>query len=291
LKISRKAPAKINLSLDITGRRQDGYHLVRMIMQTVSLFDIIEIEDVLNPENKELGEIILHCEDHSVPTDDRNLCVRAAKLMQRIYNIRSGFVINLEKHIPSAAGLAGGSSDAATVMMMIRDMFCPGITDNELRDAVVSLGADIPYCIMRGTALSEGIGEILTPLKPIKKTKVILIKPDVDISTQIAYKNFDNANYVEHPDTEALLDALYNEDMNRFSEHMANVLENVSAGEYPIIYKLKSELKEHGAFGSMMSGSGSTVFGLYREDDSAETAYGYFKKKYPTLQVFLTETV
>ena len=122
MKISRKAPAKINLSLDITGRRQDGYHLVRMIMQTVSLFDIIEVEDVLNPENKEPGEIVLHCEDHSVPTDDRNLCVRAAKLMQRVYNIKAGFVINLEKHIPSAAGLAGGSSDAATVMMMIREI-------------------------------------------------------------------------------------------------------------------------------------------------------------------------
>lgn len=291
MKISRKAPAKINLSLDITGRRQDGYHLVRMIMQTVSLFDIVEVEDIVNPDNKEPGEIVLHCDDPSVPTDDRNLCVRAARLMQRVYNINEGFIINLEKHIPSAAGLAGGSSDAATVMMMIRDMLRPGITDRELRTAVVSLGADIPYCIMQGTALSEGIGEILTPLKPIKKTKVILIKPDVDISTQIAYKNFDTANYVEHPDTEALLDALYKDDMDTFADHMVNVLENVSAGEYPIIYKLKNELKEQWAFGSMMSGSGSTVFGLYRELDKAETAYGYFKKKYPTLQVFLTETV
>jgi 4-diphosphocytidyl-2-C-methyl-D-erythritol kinase len=291
LKISREAPAKINLSLDITGRRQDGYHLVRMIMQTVSLFDVIEIENVENNSKKEPGDIILHCDDPKVPTDDRNLCVRAARLMQRTYAIKDGFIINLEKHIPSSAGLAGGSTDAATVMLMIRDLLRPGITDEDLRAAVVSLGADIPYCIMKGTALSEGIGEILTPLRPIKRTNVILIKPDVDISTQTAYGNFDTASYIEHPDTEALLDALYKDDMDMFSEHMGNVLEYVSAGEYPIIYELKKELRERGAFASMMSGSGSTVFGLYRDEEKASEAYDFFKEKYSGFQIFLTETV
>ena len=193
-----KAYAKINIALDVVGKREDGYHLLKMIMQTIDLYDVIEI-------TKTSSDIKLKCNKPYVPTDERNLAYKAAKLFKETYNINHGVSINLIKNIPVSAGMAGGSTDAAGVLKLMNRLFDVNADDKELRTLGLKLGADVPYCINGGTALCEGIGEKITPLKPFKDKIVVIVKPPFGVSTKDVYKAFDLSKVVFHPRTDDII--------------------------------------------------------------------------------------
>ena len=277
-----KAYAKINISLDVIGKREDGYHLLSMIMQNIELYDEIEIEKI------ESG-IVITCNKAFIPTDERNLAYKAAKLFLETYNIKSGVSINIVKNIPVAAGLAGGSADCATVLKMLNDMFNINASEEELMKLGGILGADVPYCIKGGTALCEGIGEKITPIKPFKNQIVLLVKPPFGVSTKDVYKAFDLSKVKIHPDTEDLIKKIENDDLNYVASNMKNLLENVTVRKHKVLYKLKEYLVRNGAVGSMMSGSGPTVFAFFDDMQVALKCYNELKEKYT--DVFLTRTI
>lgn len=281
-KMELKALGKINLGLDVLGKRPDGYHDVRMVMQTIYLYDQITIT-----KRKESG-IGLSTNLFYLPVNENNLAYRAAKLLMDEFEIRSGVDIFLEKHIPVAAGMAGGSSNAAAVLYGINRMFDLGLSMEELMKRGVSLGADVPYCIMRGTVLAEGIGEILTPLPPMPRCQIVVAKPPVSVSTKMVYGKIDSRRIVEHPDIDGIIEGLKEGDVTKIASCMGNVLEQVTVEEYPVIDKIKKLMNEGGAKGAMMSGSGPTVFGIFTEKSLAKKAALKIREAGLAKQVYVT---
>ena len=282
-----KAYGKINLGLDVVRRREDGYHEVRMIMQTVRVYDAIELN-----RTEEEG-IRLSTNLYYLPDNENNLGYRAAKLLMDEFGIRDGVEIKMKKFIPVAAGMAGGSSDAAAVLFGVNKMFGLGLSKQELMERGVRLGADVPYCIMRGTALSEGIGEILTPLPPMPQCRVLIAKPSVSVSTKHVYENLNlpSLGAEAHPDIDAMRAAIEKKDLSGVVSQLGNVLETVTIPENPVIQTLKDKMMEMGADGSLMSGSGPTVFGLFTNQTAAQAAYEelrYGSSQDLAKQVYLT---
>lgn len=281
-KLELKALGKINLGLDVLGRRDNGYHDVRMVMQTVYLYDQIKIE-----RTKEPG-IQLSTNLFYLPVNENNLAYQAANLLMEEFQISEGVKITLDKHIPVAAGMAGGSSNAAAVLFGINQMFSLGLSQKELMERGVTLGADVPYCIMRGTVLAEGIGEILTPLPDMPKCYILIAKPPISVSTKMVYEKLDAHEIQEHPDIDGILHGLENQDLQQIASCMGNVLEKVTIEEYPVIEEIKSVMKDNGALNAMMSGSGPTVFGIYDDKQQAKNATSKIKELQLAKQVYVT---
>ena len=280
-----RAQAKINLGLDVLRRREDGYHEVKMIMQTVGIYDQIELVKCKEPGIRVKTNLFY------VPENENNLVYKAAKLLMDEFSIQEGVFIDLNKYIPVAAGMAGGSSDAASVLYGMNRMFRLGLSQKELMERGVKIGADVPYCIMRGTALAEGIGEKLTPLPPMPECKVLVAKPSISVSTKYVYENL-HANDLkpeQHPDVDAVMDGIRAGDLKKIADSMGNVLELVTEREYPVISEIKKFMKDHGALNAMMSGSGPTVFGLFDDNEAAKSAYYKLLGMNLAKQVYLTD--
>ena len=277
-----KAYAKINIALDVVGKREDGYHLLKMIMQTVDLYDVIEITKIDS-------DIKLICNKPYVPIDERNLAYKAAKLFKETYNIEDCVSINLTKNIPVSAGMAGGSTDAAGVLKLMNRIFNINASDEELRALGLKLGADVPYCINGGTALCEGIGEKITQLKPFNDKIVVIVKPPFGVSTKEVYKDFDLSKVIFHPRTEDIIRAMENDDIHFVSNNMKNLLENVTLRKHRVILNIKESMRSYDALGTMMSGSGPTVFAFFDDMLKAQICYDEMKKKYK--DVFLSRTI
>ena len=278
-----KAFAKINLGLDVIGRREDGYHQVRMIMQTIRMFDQLEIEKSSTPG------IRLSVNLPYVPTDSGNLVYRAASLLMEEFSIQEGVDIRLNKFIPVAAGMAGGSSDAAAALVGVNRLFGLALSRKELMERGLRLGADVPYCVMRGTALAEGIGEKLTRLPALPSCYILIGKPGISVSTKYVYTNLKLDARTEHPDIDGIIEALENQDLGGVTGKMGNVLESVTIPRYPVIEKIKDLMKAEGALNALMSGSGPTVFGIFDDRKTAERAQQKLRDSRLARQVFLTE--
>lgn len=281
-----KAPAKINLTLDVIGRRPDNYHLLRMIMQSIDLCDELTITRIPESEirlsmNKELPD--------NIPPE-KNLVWKAAALLQKHRNISGGFSIYLEKNIPAAAGLAGGSSDCAATLLGINELCQLQLTRKELCELGVTLGADVPFCIQKGTMLSEGIGEVLTRLPNLSPLWTLLIKPDIAVSTGYVYTHLDLEHLTNHPDTAYMLDCISRRDDAGLAKGLSNVLESVTIPQYPIIGQLKQFLLEQKAIGALMSGSGPTTYGLFQDEILARMAYKKAVEQYSDFDVILCRT-
>ena len=277
-----KAYGKINLGLDVVRKREDGYHEVRMIMQTVNLFDKIVME------KNGTSEIRTETNLPYVPDGEGNLAYRAAKLLADEFGITEGVTIKIKKCIPVAAGMAGGSTDAAAVMIGMNRLFSLGLSKKDLMERGVKLGADVPYCVMRGTALAEGIGEKLTPLAPAPDCYILIGKPAISVSTPFVYKNLKLNEETVHPDIDGMIQAIEKQDLYGITARMGNVLESVTIGVFPEIEAIKNHMKEHGAVNAMMSGSGPTVFGIFDSKVKAELAYQQLKESDLVKQIFLT---
>lgn len=280
--ISLKALAKINLGLDVVRRREDGYHEVRMIMQTIHLYDRLEIKKTGS------ADITMETNLSFLPTNENNLVYKAAKLLKDEFEIKEGVHVNLKKHIPVAAGMAGGSTDAAAVLYGMNRMFGLGLSKKELMERGVKIGADVPYCLMRGTALAEGIGEDLSALPPMVKCPVLIAKPSVNVSTKFVYENLRLDDTTVHPDIDALVADIQAQDLKKIAADMGNVLETVTIPNYPVIADIKQHMLEHGAINAMMSGSGPTVFGLFEKEETAQEAFTAMKQSGLAKQVYLT---
>lgn len=278
----RRAYAKINLALDVIGRLENGYHQVRMIMQTVGICDVLTF--VKGGEG-----IRVTTDSGELPTDENNLIYRAAKLMMEEYGITEGVSIHLKKHIPIAAGMAGGSTDAAATFHGMNELFGLQASAEQLTGLGVRVGADVPYCILGGTALAEGIGERLTPLPAPPACTLLVAKPDINVSTKYVYEHLDAEELLWHPDIDGMLQALQEQSLDGIVSRLGNVLESVTAKRYGIIEQIKEEMLSGGALGSLMSGSGPTVFGIYRDAAKAEKTMEGIRRKGLAGQVFVTE--
>lgn len=283
--IQLRAYAKINLALDVLRRRENGYHDVRMIMQTIGLFDRITIRPIAK------NELVLTCNQSHLPTGKGNLIYDAAELFLKTIGSSQGFCIDLEKHIPVAAGMAGGSTDGAATLIGLNELFDKPFTMQELQALGVTLGADIPFCIQGGTALSEGIGEILTPLAAPPACKVLVVKPAFGISTKFVYENLKLTPETEHPDIDRMLAALSAQSYPEMVASLGNLLETVTIPHYPELLSIKQTMLSLGADGALMSGSGPTIFALFSDPDKASSAYYHFKTSEYGSQTFLTEWV
>ncbi len=282
--ITLKAYAKINLGLDVVDRLPNGYHLVKMVMQTVGIYDELTFEKI------ESG-IVITTDSGELPTDENNLIYKAAKLMQETYHIAAGIKIHLIKNIPIAAGMAGGSTDAAATMKGINMLFGLNIPDSELMRISVAIGADVPYCILGGTALAEGIGERLTALPPTPACTVLVAKPDISVSTKYVYEHLDSVGVQQHPDIDGMVTSIKSNNLDGVIERLENVLEAVTVPAYPVIDAIKQRMLEAGADGSLMSGSGPTVFGLYKNKAAAEHTLHLLETDGIAKQLFLTTFV
>lgn len=286
--LTLSANAKINLTLDILGTREDGYHEVAMIMQEISLHDTLSMGKI----NQGISlTIAIEGQQGTLPADESNLCWKAAALVQKEYNLQEGVEIHLIKRIPMAAGLAGGSADAAAVLKGMNHLFRLGMTEARLCELGARLGSDIPFCIMGGTMLATGRGEVLTRLPSFPRLSVVLTKPPVGVSTAWAYKTYDAGYDGPHPDNEAMLAAIHEGDAHKAAGLLCNVLEGVTETEHPVIADYKRLMLEHGAMASMMSGSGPTVFGLVREKQQAWHLADTLKKYDGEAGVFVAETL
>ena len=282
-RINLKALAKINIGLDVTGIREDGYHEVKMIMQTVNLFDKLSISKTSD------GSITMATNLKFLPINEDNLCIKAAKLLIEEFQIKEGVHIELEKHIPVAAGMAGGSTDAAAVLFGVNNLFNLKLNKKDLMERGVKIGADVPYCIMRGTALAEGIGEILSPLPPMVKCPVLIAKPGISVSTKQVYNALDDCfDKVVHPDIDGLIEDIKAKDLAGICNKMGNVLEDVTIPLHPIIADIKANMMENGAVGAMMSGSGPTVFGFFNDNKTAKAAKEALTQTGMVKQLYLT---
>lgn len=278
-----KALAKINLGLDVLGKRENGYHDVRMIMQSIYLYDTIRIEKAKEDEGISLCSNLSY-----LPSDGSNIAYKAAQLLKDEFAIKEGVRITLEKHIPVAAGLAGGSSNAAAVLFGMNRMFRLGLSQQDLMDRGVKLGADVPYCIMRGTVLAEGIGEELTRLPAMPKCTVLIAKPSVSVSTKMIYEALDAKEIPVHPDIDGIIKGLERGSLKMIAQSMGNVLEDVTIPMHPEIERIKQEMLAAGAIGAMMSGSGPTVFGLFENRAAARNAQKNIREKLLARQVYMT---
>lgn len=279
-KCIREAYAKINLGLDVVRRLENGYHEVRMIMQTVGICDILTLEKIP-------AGIVVTTDAGELPTDENNLIYKAAKLMKEAYAITEGVRIHLEKHIPIAAGMAGGSADAAATFIGMNELFSCGASEADLRKLGVKVGADVPYCIMGGTALAEGIGEKLTRLPEPPQCFLLIAKPDIAVSTKYVYEHLDAEGVSEHPDIDGMIRAIEEKDLKGIVERLGNVLENVTVRKHPVIRQIKECMLEEGALGSLMSGSGPTVFGIFTEEETAKGALKVLENKQLAKQLFV----
>ena len=283
-KIQLKALAKINLGLDVLRRREDGYHEVKMIMQTIGLHDDLEIRKTKTPG------IQVKTNLYYLPTNENNLVYKAAKLLMDEFQIQDGVSIQLKKRIPVAAGMAGGSSDGAAVLWGINQMYGLRLSMQALMERGVRLGADVPYCIQRGTALAEGIGEKLSVLPPMPKCTILIAKPGISVSTKFVYENL-HANDLkpeQHPDVDSMIEAMRQKDLGLLCSRMGNVLETVTIPAYPVINEIKRTMMDNGAIGSMMSGSGPTVFGIFDSPAAAKQAVKAVRAAKLAKQIFLT---
>lgn len=280
--IRLKAMAKINLGLDVVRKREDGYHEVRMIMQTVNLYDKLFIS-----VSEEPG-IRLKTNLGFLPVNENNLIYKAAKLLIDEFEIKEGVDIQLQKFIPVAAGMAGGSTDAATTLIGMNQLFDLKLSRRQLMERGVKLGADVPYCITGGTALSEGIGEILTRLPDVPRGYVLVAKPGISVSTKFVYTSLKLDQLEKHPDIDAQIEAIRQQDFKKMADLMGNVLETVTIPEYPVIQEIKNFMMERGAVNAMMSGSGPTVFGLFTNHRQAENACERLRDSGLAKMVFLT---
>ncbi len=281
--VQLKCRAKINLSLDVKRKRDDGYHEVEMIMQQIDLYDNIIISERADDEIK----ISTNC--GYIPTTASNIAYKAADRLKSTLSISKGIDIYIDKRIPVAAGLAGGSSNAAGVLQGLNSLWDLGLSTKELMDIGVSIGADVPFCILGGTALAEGIGEKLTPIESsIKNTWIVLAKPAISVSTGEVYGGLDLSRIINRPNTDKLVEAIEEGNVYYISANMSNVLETVTETKYPIITEIKKKMMEYNALGSMMSGSGPTVFGIFKSYERAKSAYEHLTLFYK--QTYMVQT-
>lgn len=279
---TQKAYAKINIGLDVLRRREDSYHEVKMIMQTVNIHDDLTFERTAQPG------IRIQTDHEELPVDQNNLIYKAADLLMREKGIAEGVKVTLTKRIPIAAGMAGGSSDAAAAMRGLNQLFDLGYTTEELQRLGVKLGADIPYCIVGGTMLSEGIGEILTPLPTPPACCLVVAKPDINVSTKFVYENLHADSLTSHPDIDGMIDAIKEGNLQGITDRLGNVLETVTVKEYPVIEEIKELMRQEGAENALMSGSGPTVFGIWLDQDKAAQAAQKIERRGMAKQVFVT---
>lgn len=283
-----RAYGKINLGLDVQRKREDGYHEVRMIMQQVGLYDGIDIRRLgLSADNKRYIEIETNL--RYLPVNENNLAYKAAELLMDEFGIMESIHIKIRKLIPVAAGMAGGSSDAAAVMKGINRMFQLHLSRKELMERGVKLGADVPYCIMGGTALAEGIGEKLTRIAPMPPCHIVLAKPGINVSTKLVYGALDANQITNHPDIDGLIEKIKQKDLSGMCAKMGNVLADVTEEMHPVITEIKEEMISEGAVGAMMSGSGPTVFGIFSDEKKAMRCYEKLKKDERCRQVYITD--
>lgn len=277
-----KAYAKINISLDVVGKREDGYHLLKMIMQTIDLYDLINVDKISSG-------IDISCNREYVPTDSRNLAYKAAKLFIDKFHINGGVSLNIRKNIPVSAGLAGGSTDAAAVLRAMREIYKPDISDEELMELGLKIGADVPYCIKGGTALCEGIGEVITALKPFENYILVLVKPSFGVSTKDVYGALDVNRIIRHPDIDEIISHMDKGDIGYVSSNMKNVLENVTLRKYGVLREIKKDFIRMDCLGTLMSGSGPSIFAFFQDMLKAQSCYERMKVKYK--EVFITRTI
>ena len=277
-----QAFAKINLGLDVLGKREDGYHEVRMIMQTIRMYDQLDMRKSVEPG------IHLTTNKKYIPVDENNLVWRAAKLMMDTCGIMEGVSIHLHKVIPVAAGMAGGSSDAAATLVGMNRLFHCGLSKEKLMELGVQIGADVPYCVLRGTALAEGIGEKLTVLPPMPDCWILIGKPGISVSTKYVYTTLDLNTNTVHPDIDGMKKALEDGNLYGITERMGNVLQDVTIPAYLEVERIKEQLQTLGAVNAMMSGSGPTVFGIFDNEEKAQEACQKLRESGSCQQVFLT---
>ena len=277
-----QAFAKINLGLDVLGKREDGYHEVRMIMQTIRMYDQLDMRKSVEPG------IHLTTNKKYIPVDENNLVWRAAKLMMDTCGLMEGVSIHLHKVIPVAAGMAGGSSDAAATLVGMNRLFHCGLSKEKLMELGVQIGADVPYCVLRGTALAEGIGEKLTVLPPMPDCWILIGKPGISVSTKYVYTTLDLNTNTVHPDIDGMKKALEDGNLYGITERMGNVLQDVTIPAYLEVERIKEQMKTLGAVNAMMSGSGPTVFGIFDNEEKAQEACQKLRESGSCQQVFLT---
>lgn len=294
-KITLKAMAKVNLGLDVVRRMENGYHEVRMIMQTVDLYDELTFEKMTEETSeKESSEngiskkcITLNIDNAELLADESNLIYKTALLIMQKHPF-PGVRISLKKKIPMAAGMAGGSTDAAATFHGLNRLFSLGMDIEEMKQLAVKIGADVPYCLVGGTMRSEGIGEILTPLPEVPQAYLVIAKPNISVSTKYVYENLHVENIVHHPDITSVEAAIRSGDLDGMCMHLENILENVTEKKYPVISQIKKNLKESGALAALMSGSGPTVFGIFKTETPARAACGKVKESGLAKQLFVT---
>lgn len=284
-RVVTKAYAKINLGLDVLRRRPDGYHEVKMIMQTVDLYDVLLVA------KKEEDTITISTQNEDLPVNEDNLIYKAVKLMKEVYGFPGGIHVELVKNIPIAAGMAGGSTDAAAAMRAINTLFELNRPLKELESHAVKIGADVPYCIQGGTVLSEGIGELLTDLPDAPQCILLIAKPDIMVSTKYVYENLNLPGITNHPDIDAMVQAIKKGDAQAMLEPMDNVLATVTEEKYGIIKEIKQTMVRNGAIKAMMSGSGPTVFGIFETMVQAATAFDAIKEKGMARDIFISKFV
>ena len=283
--LEKKAYAKINLGLDVTGKRDDGYHIVRMIMQNVDLYDTLTFED------NETGEICLTASSEKIPTDESNLICKVALQLKKEFGVSKGANIHLVKRIPVAAGMAGGSTDGAAAYVALNELWNLGLDKKKLCELAVKLGADIPYCIIGGTALAEGIGEELTVISDMPACHIVIAKPAIDVSTGWVYKELDSRKIIEHPDIDGIRAAIEDGNIKAMCSLIGNVLESVTAGKYTVIGDIEKILEDSGAVGAFMTGSGPTVFAVFDDEDKAKNGYEAVKRSALAPELFLSGPV
>lgn len=287
-KIELKAYGKINIGLDVIRKREDGYHDLDMIMQTVGVYDDVIIS---REDGTQTYEIEVSTDADILPNDKGNLAFMAAKVLREAYDIKSKVKIHINKRIPIAGGMAGGSADCAAVLRGVNKLFQLGLTDEQLQEYGVKLGADVPYCIVGGTKRAQGIGEILTDLPTPPKCYVIIAKPDAFVSTKFVYSHIRPAQIENHPDIDGIIESIKAGDLYGMCEKIANVMEDVTIPEYPIIQKVKDILKSNGAVNALMSGSGPTVFGIYDDEEKAKQSMDALSGKEFVSQLYLTKFI
>lgn len=287
-KIELKAYGKINIGLDVIRKREDGYHDLDMIMQTVGVYDDVIIS---REDGTQTYEIEVSTDADILPNDKGNLAFMAAKVLMEAYDIKAKVKIHINKRIPIAGGMAGGSADCAAVLRGVNQLFQLGLTDEQLQEYGVKLGADVPYCIVGGTKRAQGIGEILTDLPTPPKCYVIIAKPDAFVSTKFVYSHIRPAQIENHPDIDGIIESIKAGDLYGMCEKIANVMEDVTIPEYPIIQKVKDILKSNGAVNALMSGSGPTVFGIYDDEEKAKQSMDALSGKEFVSRLYLTEFI
>ena len=281
--IRLKARAKINLGLDVLGKREDGYHEVRMVMQTIGIYDRLILTKIPEEEIRITSNLAF------LPVNENNLIYKAIKLLKDEYHFPGGVSVDLNKFIPVAAGMAGGSTDAASTMFGVNRLFGLNLSMGKMMELGVRLGADVPYCVMRGTALAEGIGEKLTRITPVPHMWILIAKPQINVSTRLVYEQLDMGGIQKHPDIDGIIRAIEAQDVVRIAQSMGNVLENVTVPLYPVIETIKQDMLSHGAINAMMSGSVPTVFGIFPDEQTTLACQAFLKKKGDARQVYITE--